>query len=138
MASYGIREAAQLLHVSDDTVRRWVDSGRLATTRSGRGPMKIDGAELARVAQSLAAEARPLSTASASARNRFLGIVTGITRDKVMAQVEVQCGPYRVVSLLSREAADELGLEPGVQVVASIKATNVTVERPLDHQADPA
>ena len=57
-------------------------------------------------------------------------------RDKVMAQVEVQCGPYRVVSLLSREAADELGLDPGVRVVASIKATNVTVERPLDDQGD--
>ena len=100
--------------------------------------MKIAGVELARVAHSLGEEAQAPSTASASARNRFLGIVTGVKRDKVMAQVEVQCGPYRVVSLLSREAADELGLEPGVQVVASIKATNVTVERPLGSQGDTA
>lgn len=136
MTSYGIREAAELLHVSDDTVRRWIDAGRLQAVSSGNGRMRIDGVELARVAQSLAEEARAPSTASASARNRFLGIVTAIKRDTVMAQVEVQCGPYRVVSLLSREAADELGLEPGAQVVASIKATNVTVERPIGGQGE--
>jgi molybdopterin-binding protein len=130
MPTYGIRDAAELLHVSDDTVRRWIESGRLAATSAGKGPKQVGGVELARLARSLGEETRVPSTASASARNRFLGIVTEVKRDKVMAQVEVQCGPYRVVSLLSREAADELGLDPGVQVVTSIKATNVTVERP--------
>ena len=135
MPTYGIREAAELLHVSDDTVRRWVEAGRLTAVDADGGPMQIDGAELARVAASLGEETRAPATASASARNRFLGIVTAVKRDEVMAQVEVQCGPYRVVSLLSRDAADELALDPGVRVVASIKATNVTVERPVD--ADP-
>ena len=99
--------------------------------------MQIDGAELARVARSLGEETRVPATASASARNRFLGIVTAVKRDEVMAQVEVQCGPYRVVSLLSRESADELALDAGVRVVASIKATNVTVERPIDSDGKP-
>lgn len=132
MPSYGIREAATLLHVSDDTLRRWVDSGRLAAIESPNERLRIDGVELARIARTLGEQEQVPATGSASARNRFLGIVTDVIRDTVMAQVEVQCGPYRVVSLLSREAADELGLEPGVQVVASIKATNVTVERPAD------
>jgi molybdopterin-binding protein len=131
VATYGIREAAELLHISDDTLRRWIDAGRLQSVESGNR-MRIDGVELARVAAALGEHTRVPATASASARNRFLGIVTAITSDNVMAQVEVQCGPYRVVSLLSRESADELGLEPGVRVVASIKATNVTVERPVD------
>jgi molybdopterin-binding protein len=130
MPTYGIREAARLLHVSDDTVRRWVDSGRLQPLEPVTGRLKIAGDELARLARSLGADGPVPPTASASARNRFLGIVTNVIRDTVMAQVEMQCGPYRVVSLLSREAADELGLEPGVQAIASIKATNVTLERP--------
>lgn len=130
MISYPIREAAQLLHVSDDTVRRWADAGRLQLVEQPDGRHAIDGRELARVAASLAGELEVPATRSASARNRFLGIVTSVKRDEVMAQVDVQCGPYRVVSLLSREAADELGLDPGVQVVASIKATNVAVELP--------
>ncbi len=131
MPTYAIREAAELLHVSDDTVRRWAESGRLELLGETDGPNRIDGRELARVAASLAAEGEVPPTASASSRNRFLGIVTGITTDSVMAQVNMQCGRYRVVSLLSREAADELGLEAGVRVVASIKATNVVVERPV-------
>lgn len=130
MPSYSIRQAAGLLHVSDDTVRRWVDSGRLAVTGPSGGRRVIDGSDLARVAASLAADEQVPATASASTRNRFVGIVTAVQRDRVMAQVDVQCGPYRVVSLLSREAADELALEPGVLVVTSIKATNVVVERP--------
>jgi molybdopterin-binding protein len=131
MSTYGIREASELLSVSDDTVRRWADSGRLALVALPNGRMGVDGVELARVAASLATEGEVPPTASASARNRFDGIVTRVVRDTVMAQVEMQCGLHRVVSLLSREAADELGLEPGVLAVASIKATNVTVERPL-------
>lgn len=113
-----------MLGVSDDTIRRWADSGRLTLSGS---PATVNGAQLAALAQELGAEHE---TSRASARNRFTGIVTKITRDTVMAQVELQAGPFRVVSLISREAADELGLEPGVLAVASIKATNVSVELP--------
>jgi molybdopterin-binding protein len=121
-----------VLHVSDDTVRRWADGGRLRVVEQANGRRGIDGADLAEFAASLGAESEVPPTVSASTRNRFLGIVTAVTRDTVMAQVEIQCGPYRVVSLLSREAADALQLEPGVQAVASIKATNVVVERPAE------
>ena len=120
--NFKVGEAAQLLGVSDDTVRRWADSGRL--TLSGT-PATIDGVELAALAQELGAEAQ---ASSSSARNRFTGIVTKVTRDTVMAQVELQAGPFRIVSLISREAADELGLEPGVLATASIKATTVGIE----------
>ncbi len=129
MRSYRIREAAELLGVSDDSLRRWADSGRVATTTDANGRRVIDGAELARFAAENAPpvpEAGP--TNRESARNRFVGLVTRVSRDTVMAQVEMQCGPYRVVSLMSREAADELGLEPGVTAVASVKSTNVVVE----------
>ena len=122
MTQYRISEAASLLGVSDDTVRRWAEAGRL--TLSGT-PATIPGVELAALAQELGAEPGALKT---SARNRFTGIVTKVTRDTVMAQVEMQAGPFRIVSLISREAADELGLEPGVLAVASIKSTNVVVE----------
>src|SRR4051794_23186499 len=113
-----MREAAELLGVSDDTLRRWADSGRLGTTPDGSGRRCVEGAELARLAGELAAgpaDQRPV--ARESARNRFRGIVTNVVRDTVMAQVEIQAGPHRVVSLLSREAADELQLEPGVLAV---------------------
>jgi molybdopterin-binding protein len=127
-----MREAAELLGVSDDTVRRWADAGRVpTTTESGR--RVIEGTDLAKLAVEVAntMDAPPSrSSSSESARNRFTGLVTKVVRDTVMAQVEIQCGPHRVVSLLSREAADELGLEPGVLAVASIKATNVVVEIP--------
>nr|WP_196792256.1 TOBE domain-containing protein [Motilibacter deserti] len=126
-----MREAAELLGVSDDTVRRWADSGRLATSTDAAGRRTVEGVELARLAGELAAvpdDRRPV--ARESARNRFRGIVTNVVRDTVMAQVEIQAGPHRVVSLLSREAADELRLEPGVLAVASVKATNVVVEIP--------
>lgn len=125
-----IGQAAELLGVSDDTVRRWVDSGRLAARRTPGGRRVIDGAELARFA---ADQARPMErpvVGAESARNRLTGIVTKVTSDTVMAQVEIQAGPYRLVSLMSREAADELGLVPGVVAVAAIKATNVIVELP--------
>ena len=127
-------DAAALLGVSDDTVRRWADAGRLDTVTDGTGRRSVEGAELARfMRESAAADPRSggsSSVVAASARNRFPGLVTRVVRDTVMAQVEIQAGPYRVVSLMSREAADELGLEPGVLAVASVKSTNVVVEIP--------
>jgi molybdopterin-binding protein len=130
MTSLRISQAAQLLGVSNDTLRRWADSGRLPSTRTSSGRRVIDGSELARFAASLAEPSSPPAVVSESARNRFTGIVTRVLRDNVMAQVEIQAGPHRLVSLLSREAADELGLAPGVIAVAAVKATNVIVELP--------
>jgi molybdopterin-binding protein len=130
---FRIREAADLLGVSDDTVRRWADGGRLATISDQAGRKSIDGAVLARFAIELAASTdRPelRLAVSESARNRFVGLVTRVLRDTVMAQVEIQAGPHRIVSLMSREAADELQLEPGVLAVAVVKSTNVVVEVP--------
>lgn len=134
MPTFRIRQAAELLGVSDDTLRRWADSGRLATVTDSGGRRAVDGAELARFAEDLAhsqsdAEASP-PIVRQSARNRLTGLVTRVVRDTVMAQVELQAGPFRIVSLMSREAADDLGLEPGVLAVASIKSTNVVVEIP--------
>ena len=133
MQVFKISEAAALLGVSSDTLRRWADAGRVPTTRDASGRQAIDGAALARFAEVTAASAeRPTArpVVSESARNRFLGLVTKVTRDTVMAQVEIQAGPHRIVSLMSREAADELGLEPGVLAVAAVKSTNVVVEVP--------
>ena len=121
-AGFKVSEAAALLGVSDDTIRRWADAGRLTLSGS---PALIDGVQLAGLAQELAAEP---SESRASARNRFTGIVTKVTKDGVMAQVELQAGPFRVVSLISREAADELDLRPGILATASVKATNVGIE----------
>lgn len=138
MASFRVAEAAQLLGVSDDTVRRWADAGRLAATRDRSGRWVIDGEALAELARGLGhnpAEVGP--TSAHSARNRFPCIVTRVVKDSVMAQVEMQAGPYRLVSLMSREAADELGLQPGTSAVASVKATNVTVELPAGAPAIP-
>ena len=125
MTVFRISEVASLLDVSPDTVRRWVDSGRLAAERDEHGHRIVSGPDLAAFVRS-PAEA---DTALSSARNRLRGIVTDVVRDGVMAKVEIQAGPYRVVSLMSREAADDLGLEPGVVAVAVVKSTNVVVER---------
>ena len=127
--TYRISEAAALLGVSDDTVRRWIESARVTARRDAGGPAVIDGADLARVATQLREPPEPGATPS-SARNRLTGIVTRVVRDTVMAQVEIQAGPFRVVSLMSREAADELGLEVGVRAVATVKATQVSVDVP--------
>ena len=123
-------QAADLLGVSTDTLRRWADAGRVATTRTAGGRRILEGADLAELARSLAVEPDAGAIVSASARNRFTGIVTKVVKDTVMAQVELQAGPHRVVALLSREAADELALAPGVLAVASVKATSVVVELP--------
>lgn len=132
MSEYRIGQAAELLGVSPDTVRRWADAGDLPTTRTGGGHRVVDGAALADFAVRQHANEPPTSSsfATQSTRNRFVGIVTDVKKDTVMAQVELQCGPYRVVSLISREAADELQLERGSLAVAAVKATNVTVEVP--------
>ncbi len=126
MHSYRIGEAAELLGVSADTLRRWADSGRLTAERDEHGHRVVLGADLA----AFATTQREEINAPSSARNRFRGIITAITKDTVMAQVEIQAGPHRVVSLLSREAVDELGLTVGAVAVAVIKSTNVVVELP--------
>ncbi|HET7326412.1 MAG TPA: helix-turn-helix transcriptional regulator [Nocardioidaceae bacterium] len=128
MPNLRVSEAADLLGVSADTVRRWADHGRLPVTVGDSGFQEVDGAGLASLAQELADA--PDHNRAQSARNRLRGIVTKVTTDTVMAQVEMQAGPFRLVSLMSREAADELGLEPGVVAVASVKSTHVVVELP--------
>ena len=130
--AFRIGEAAELLGVSTDTVRRWIDAGRLPAQRDaeGTGHRAIAGPDLAAFATTFAeTEMRERFGPISSARNRMRGIVTRVVRDGVMAQVEIQAGPHRIVSLMSREAADELGLEPGVLSVAVVKSTNVVVER---------
>ncbi|MFI6825000.1 molybdopterin-binding protein [Micromonospora sp. NPDC050187] len=129
MTSYRIGEAAELLGVSADTVRRWVDGGRLPAGRDTHGHRVIDGVELAAFVRAQAAEPDDRSEFS-SARNRLRGIVTAVTKDAVMAQVDIQAGPFRIVSLMSREAVDELDLRVGAVAVAVIKSTTVVVERP--------
>jgi molybdopterin-binding protein len=130
MPKFRIAEAAELLGVSDDTVRRWIDSGRLPAERDQARRMVIDGATLAAFAQNQAHPARDTSQVSRSARNQFVGLVTNIVTDTVMTQIELQCGPHRVVSLMSTEAAQELGLEPGSLAVAVVKSTQVHIEIP--------
>ena len=127
MSSYRLGEAAAVLGVSVDTLRRWVDTGRVAATRTSGGQRLVEGSAIAELATSLAPP--PHRPTDASARNRLPGVVTRVTRDGVMAQVELQAGPHRIVSLMTREAADELELAPGVLAVASIKSTSVVVER---------
>lgn len=131
MTVFRMGEAARLLGVSDDTLRRWAEAGRLPTTTLPSGRQGVEGTVLAELAQAAAADDGSSGTVlKQSARNRFRGIVTRVTRDTVMAQVELQAGPFRVVSLMSREAADDLGLEPGMLAVAAVKSTNVVVEIP--------
>jgi molybdopterin-binding protein len=125
-----IGQAAELLGVSADTVRRWADEGRLPTRRTTGGQRIVDGAALAELAVEQAKAPEAGAIVGQSARNRFTGIVTRVVKDKVAAQVEIQAGPHRVVSMMTREAADELGLEPGVLAVAAVKATNVVIEVP--------
>ncbi|MBO0852646.1 MAG: helix-turn-helix transcriptional regulator [Nocardia sp.] len=131
MTNLRISEAAALLGVSDDTVRRWIDQGRLPQIRLDNGRKGVHGADLANLLRDQHADPRDSAvTVAASARNRLRGIVTRIVKDTVMAQVEMQAGPFRLVSLISRESVDELGLEVGSVAVASVKSTHVVVEIP--------
>jgi molybdopterin-binding protein len=116
-----IGAVASALGVSVDTLRRWEQEGRVTFERRG-GQRFLDAETLARLLR----ERSPAR--HSSARNRFEGVVLSVTRDKVMAKVEMACGPYRVVSLMSREAADELGLKPGSVAEAVVKSTNVMIE----------
>jgi molybdopterin-binding protein len=125
--SYRIGEAAEALGVRVETLRRWEREGRLRTERSTGGQRMVPAVEVAR----LLAErrgVRPTTVTGQSVRNRFPGIVTAVKKDKVAATVEIMAGPHRIVALLTREAVDELGLEPGMPAIAAVKATNVFVE----------
>lgn len=129
MSQLRIKDAANLLGVSDDTLRRWIDAGHLSAGTDGAGRKVVDGAELAVLAQDKANDFGDAdSTGFISARNHFRGLVTKVISDPVMSQVELQCGPFRVVSLISTESAKELGLEPGTVATARVKATNVVID----------
>jgi molybdopterin-binding protein len=130
MQRYTIGQAARLLGVSPDTARRWADAGKVATHRDESGRRLIDGKDLAAFSVELAHNAaEDEETPYTSARNAFPGIVTGIKLGDVAAQVEIQAGPHRLVSLLTREAVEELGLEVGMQATARVKSTNVHIDR---------
>jgi molybdopterin-binding protein len=130
MPTIRISEAARFLGVSDDTVRRWTENGPLTPVKDASGRLAVDGLELAQLARHQAQLPDDPTRVGSSARNRFVGLVTGITADKVMAQVELQCGPFRVVSLMSSEAVRDLGLELGSVATAVVKATTVIIETP--------
>ena len=132
MPTFRIKEAAKLLGVSADTLRRWADGGRIETTTDAAGRLAVDGVALARFAQELAESAdhgEGRMVVAHSARNRFSGLISRVVRDTVMAQVDIQAGPFRVVSLMSREAVDELDLQVGSVATAVIKSTTVVVEK---------
>ncbi|MGW0157684.1 TOBE domain-containing protein [Mycobacterium sp. NPDC003323] len=130
MPAIRIKDAAALLGVSDDTVRRWIDTGTLAADKDESGRKVIAGDVLARFAREHAAPpSDPLGVGS-SARNRLVGLVTEVTSDTVMSEVQMQCGPFTITSLMSTASVEQLGLEPGALAVAVVKATNVIVETP--------
>ena len=133
MTKYRVGRAAELLGVSVDTLRRWASAGRIRVTVAADGRRYYDGTDLAKLASEIGGEAALEAPRAQSARNRFVGIVTRVVRDGVVAQVDIQAGPHRFVSLITREAADELHLEPGVVVDAVVKATNVGVEIPSSY-----
>jgi molybdopterin-binding protein len=130
MPQIRISEAARYLGVSDDTLRRWIDNGTLEASKNEAGRTVVDGLALAQLARKNSVLPEDPSDVGRSARNRFVGLVTDITMDTVMAQVELQCGPFRVVSLMSSEAVRELGLELGSVAIAIVKATTVLIETP--------
>jgi molybdopterin-binding protein len=125
-----IKEAAAMLGVSGDTVRRLANAGTVKTTRTGGGQRLIDGVSLASYLARRDGRGKAASVARQSTRNRLAGIVTRVVKDKVAAQVEIQAGPHRIVCLLTREAVEALGRAPGMMAVATVKATNVAVELP--------
>lgn len=126
--AYRIAQAAELLGVSTDTMRRWVDAGRVKSVSSGGNRRAVDGTDLARLAVELAGTRDPVAIGAQSARNRFPGIITKVVADNVAAQVDIQAGPHRFVALVTREAVDELGLAAGMLAEAVVKATNVGIE----------
>nr|WP_085978012.1 TOBE domain-containing protein [Mycolicibacterium gilvum] len=130
MTMIRIRDAAALLGVSDDTVRRWIDSGTLESAKDEAGRKVIDGRVLANFAREHASPPPDVLGVGSSARNRLVGLVTAVTADTVMSEVQMQCGPFTVVSLMSSESVRRLGLEPGVVAVAVVKATTVIIETP--------
>ncbi|MEX2421089.1 MAG: helix-turn-helix transcriptional regulator [Actinomycetota bacterium] len=125
--SYRIGEAAEMLGVRVETLRRWESDGKLITTRTGGGQRLVPAAEVARL---LTERSTRQPIASASQRNRFPGVITEVKKDKLAATVEIQAGPHRILAFITREAADQMGLEPGMEAVAAVKATNVTIELP--------
>ena len=127
MTQLRISEVAALMRVSDDTVRRWVDQGRLPSTVGDTGRKVVDGAALARFVREQPPEDDG-GRRHVSARNRLEGIVTEVRREGLVAQVEIQAGPFRLVSLMTREAADDLDLQPGSLAAAVVKSTSVVVE----------
>ncbi|HVC13737.1 MAG TPA: TOBE domain-containing protein [Acidimicrobiales bacterium] len=128
MPKYRISQAARLVGVSSDTMRRWADAGKVRSADDATGHRCIEGTELARLAIELAGDHDHARVASQSARNHLSGIVTRVKKDEVAAIVELQAGPYRLVSLITRDAADDLGLEPGMLADAVVKATSVSIE----------
>ncbi len=128
MPHFRISEAATLLNVSDDTVRRWVESGRLKSF-TGQGPQGVDGASLAEVAVELAKELRDERGASVSARNRIVGIVTRVEIEGLAAVIEIQSGQNHIVSMITADAARALALEVGSKAIASVKSTDVVIEK---------
>lgn len=130
MTQIRIRDAAAFLAVSDDTVRRWIDVGVLESTRDASGRTVVDALAVALLGRKNAVLPADPSEIGRSARNRLVGVVTDIRMDTVMAQVEMQCGPHRIVSLMSSDAVRELALEPGSVAIAVVKATTVIIETP--------
>jgi molybdopterin-binding protein len=123
--TYRIGEAAEMLGVRVETLRRWERDGKLATTRTRGGQRMVAASEIARL---LSYQRRHTKVTGGSVRNRLPGIVTEVKRDKVAATVEILAGPHRLLAMITREAVDEMGIEPGVQVVATVKATNLMVD----------
>jgi len=130
MRTYRVSEVADLLGVSADTVRRWCDEGRLRSNVTGARQRTVDGADLAAYLRDQADAYEPESVTRQSARNRFTGVVTRVERDTLVAIVEIHSPPHRLVSMMTREAADELDLQPGDLATAAVKSTNVVVELP--------
>lgn len=123
-----VAQAATFLGVSDDTVRRWIEQGALTGHKNSAGHAVVDGAQLAQLARRNAVSPEDPAKVGSSARNRLVGLVTAVKSDPVMSQVELQCGPHRIVSLMSTEAVEDLGLEPGSVATAVVKSTAVIVE----------